>query len=77
MTTDLDLRRAWIALVAAELDSDHERSALILQRDDDPDFAYKVLIHAARGIAAHVDPETHQEMRAEMATELFRLAQVD
>lgn len=77
MTTELDLHRAWIALIAAELDGDSERAALILRRDDDPDFVYNVLIHAARSLASHarLDPDAHKEMRAEMGAALYNLAQ--
>jgi hypothetical protein len=77
--TELDLERAWIALVLAALDRDDERCELILHRDDDPDFPYKVLMRTMRSVTAgaHQDPELHKEFRAEMAAALYRLAQAD
>lgn len=77
MTTDLDLRRAFIGMLAAEMDNDSTRVAMLLHRDDDPEFAAKVAAYAARVMVAALrrkDEEEQTEIRGTWVNEMFELA---
>lgn len=72
---DLDVHRAYLALLLAVLDGDCQgRVHELLCHPDDPHFAVKVAHHAAHKMVASIDQADHPEMRADVAAELLELA---
>lgn len=65
-----DVHRAYLALLIAELDGDHERAHAILHRDGDPGFATKVAHYAAHKMVSSVEVGDRVEMRADLTAEL-------
>ncbi|TDD26546.1 hypothetical protein E1218_13100 [Kribbella turkmenica] len=78
MTNELDLRRAWVGMQAAILDADEARAALILHRDDDPDFPAKVALYSVRMLVELATRgDVRDEFREVTTEEMLRLAQAD
>ena len=72
---DLDVHRAWLALLAAVLDGDcDQRVHELLCHDDDPHHALEVAHHAAHKMVNSIDLQDHPAMRADLAAELLELA---
>lgn len=77
MATEVELRQAWLALVAAELAGDQGSAEVILRRTEDPGFAFEVAVYAARSLAGAAGGLPNEELtaaRSEIAGELYRLA---
>ncbi|TYB97130.1 hypothetical protein FXF53_20515 [Micromonospora sp. WP24] len=74
---DHQAHRTYLALLLAVLDGDCDQRTHQLLCHTDPHHAADVAHHAAHTMVNSIDPADHDEMRADITTELLHLAGTD